>query len=290
VASAFFSSAKRYYLPPEKARLRHGISGLCGLAALKVFDNVAFASDSQSLACDMAERAKLALQTYGARQITSGHIRTNCRADRSSALPWPCDRNQSHVMLLDEPLSNLDPKLLRRCGLRSRTCSANSGLRIIFVTHDISQMRWRSRTGFWSCATALSAGRLADQHLYKTAKPRYLQFFGLSNFFRSFSEMVPLLLKELKMRDRLPGRFRQIAGTTALLLRLQAVRNRPAERRGRQGTRQRKVYLGGYHRLSGHGGRHRGSGPEEPQKPVVQRRESCCLRFSQMHWYPHEDS
>jgi ABC-type sugar transport system ATPase subunit len=64
-------------------------------------------------------------------------IRTNCPAASSSAWRWPAPwRRKPHLLLLDEPFSNLDVELRERLSLEVRDILKRAGMAAILVTHD----------------------------------------------------------------------------------------------------------------------------------------------------------
>jgi iron(III) transport system ATP-binding protein len=133
----FSSSYKKYYLPPERRDIGMVFQAFAVWPHLNVHDNVAFPLQVKKLPkSEVEERTRRALTYTGllgtARSFPaelSGGQQQRIALARAIAL-------NPQVMLLDEPLSNLDPKLREEMRFEIKELQQKLGFTIIFVTHD----------------------------------------------------------------------------------------------------------------------------------------------------------
>lgn len=133
----FSSSYRRFYLPPEKRDFAMVFQAFAVWPHLNVYQNVAFPLQVKRIPrAEVAERAKRALTYTGLLkyersfpQELSGGQQQRIALARAIAL-------NPTVMLLDEPLSNLDPKLREEMRFEIKDLQKKLGFTIIFVTHD----------------------------------------------------------------------------------------------------------------------------------------------------------
>ncbi|MGE5509572.1 MAG: ABC transporter ATP-binding protein [Chitinophagales bacterium] len=131
------SSFKKYYLPPEKRDFGMVFQAFAVWPHLNVYNNVAFPLQVKRLPkAEVAERTRKALSYTGLLnfersfpQELSGGQQQRIALARAIAL-------NPTVMLLDEPLSNLDPKLREEMRFEIKELQRKLGFTIIFVTHD----------------------------------------------------------------------------------------------------------------------------------------------------------
>jgi iron(III) transport system ATP-binding protein len=96
-----------------------------------------------------------------------------------------CLANQPKLVLLDEPLSNLDARL--RVGMRAelRELQRRFNTTMIFVTHDQEEAMSLADEIFLFRSGQLEQSGLADE-LYRRPRTRYVaEFFGKANIFRA---------------------------------------------------------------------------------------------------------
>ncbi|MEN6412111.1 MAG: ABC transporter ATP-binding protein [Veillonellales bacterium] len=294
VGDHLISSPKRnYYLPPEKRNFGMVFQAFAVWPHLSVFENVAFPLRIRKLpAAEIERRTNDALRATNLLKVAA-----DSPADLSGggkqrvALARALSMNPD-VMLLDEPLSSLDPHLREEMRFEIKDLQRKYGFSIIYVTHDQSEAMALSDR-----ILVMKAGIMQQidtpLNIYnKPANKFVFSFIGLSNFLdivredgktfvRGDNASLPLnLLPPAAMHDR---------GMLSLA-------SRPSEidfvsgddEDGVRGVVSRKAFLGeiidyqvkiGEQEVRVQKGR-RAPGPELG--------ESCCLRFLRPFWYGGE--
>jgi len=133
----FSSSFKKYYLPPEKRDFGMVFQAFAVWPHLNIFDNVAFPLQIKGLPkAEIAERTRRAIHYTGLDKYErtypgdlSGGQKQRIALARAIAI-------NPTVMLLDEPLSNLDPKLREEMRFEIKDLQRRFGFTILYVTHD----------------------------------------------------------------------------------------------------------------------------------------------------------
>ncbi len=105
---------------------------------MSVFDNIAFGLKLRKLPKpEIAQRVESVLElvglTHHIRLAADAHLRRRAAAGRPGAGAGASSRK---VLLLDEPLSNLDAKLRVRVREDIREIQQRLGITTVFVTHD----------------------------------------------------------------------------------------------------------------------------------------------------------
>ncbi|MFA6504840.1 MAG: ABC transporter ATP-binding protein [Treponemataceae bacterium] len=133
----FSSSYKKYYLPPENRDFGMVFQAFAVWPHLNVYRNVSFPLEIRRLPKhEIHERVSRALKYTGLakqehvfpKQLSGGEQQRIALARAIAINP--------KVMLLDEPLSNLDPKLREEMRFEIKDLQKKFDLTIIFVTHD----------------------------------------------------------------------------------------------------------------------------------------------------------
>jgi ABC-type Fe3+/spermidine/putrescine transport system ATPase subunit len=129
--------ARGFYLPPEKRQLGMVFQSYAIWPHLSVFENVAFPLRVRRESNDTVHRrVDHALEIVGlggfaergATQLSGGQQQ---RVALARALVY-----EPEILLLDEPLSNLDAKLREQMRVEIRALQLNLGLTVLYVTHD----------------------------------------------------------------------------------------------------------------------------------------------------------
>ena len=134
------SSKKNLYIPPEERGLGMVFQAFAVWPHMNVFENVAFPLRIQKLnKTDIVRRVNEALHhtsLTGLEKAWPGDLSGG--QQQRIALARAIVTNPK-VMLLDEPLSNLDPKLRETMRFEIKALQRKFNFTIIFVTHDQSE-------------------------------------------------------------------------------------------------------------------------------------------------------
>ena len=134
------SKAKNLYVPPEERDLGMVFQAFAVWPHMNIFDNVAFPLKIRKTPkAETASRVKEALKHCsldGLEKLYPAELSGG--QQQRIALARAIVTNPK-VMLLDEPLSNLDPKLRETMRFEIKELQRQFGFTIIFVTHDQSE-------------------------------------------------------------------------------------------------------------------------------------------------------
>ena len=182
--SIFFDHDRGIYLPPEDRNCGLVFQSYALWPHMTVYNNVAFAlklrrmrkgeiGDRVRQVLDLVEMGDL--MDRFPHQLSGGQQQ---RVALARTLAY-----QPAILLLDEPLSNLDAKLREKARLWLSRLQAQVRITTIYVTHDQSEAMALSDR-----IAVMSAGRIVQlgtpMQIYETpAHPFVADFIGSSNFF-----------------------------------------------------------------------------------------------------------
>ncbi len=170
------------HLPPHKRNMGFGFQNYALFPHMSVAQNVAFGLEMRKVSkADIAARVKTALD-----KVRLGHL--------SERLPKQLSGGQQQrvalaralviepdVLLLDEPLSNLDAQLRQEMKLEIRQIQQSLGITTIFVTHDQDEALSVSDR-----VVVMRAGRIEQEgspdEVFATPKSHFVaEFMGVTN-------------------------------------------------------------------------------------------------------------
>lgn len=182
-----FSSNKRINVPPHKRGMGMVFQSYAVWPHMTVFDNVAFplrAGKKRFSSRQIEEKVKRALdlvmlsglEDRPAPQLSGGQQQ---RLALSRALV-----HEPRVMLLDEPLSNLDAKLREQMRIELSELLSRLGVTAIYVTHDQVEALAMSKT-----IAVMKEGKIIEmgkpREIYARPKTRFVaDFMGATNFLK----------------------------------------------------------------------------------------------------------
>ncbi|NCB02037.1 MAG: ABC transporter ATP-binding protein [Spirochaetia bacterium] len=176
---------KNLYVPPEQRGLGMVFQSFAVWPHLNVFENVAFPLRVQ-------KRPKQEIQSLVAQALTHTDLHGSEKAYPSDLSGGQQQRialarsivTNPRVMLLDEPLSNLDPKLRESMRFEIKELQKKFNFTIIFVTHDQSEaMALSDRMLVMDLGKIIQVG--TPRELYQSPTNQFVYgFLGLSNFIR----------------------------------------------------------------------------------------------------------
>jgi iron(III) transport system ATP-binding protein len=181
-----FSSGKAINVPPERRDLGMVFQSYAIWPHMTVYENVALplrahgvrGAEAQARVGDLLKLVGLeGLAERSATQLSGGQQQRVAIAR--------CLANQPKLVLLDEPLSNLDARL--RVGMRGelRELQRRFNTTMIFVTHDQEEAMSLADEIFLFRSGRLEQSGPGDE-LYRRPRTRYVaEFFGKANIFRA---------------------------------------------------------------------------------------------------------
>jgi iron(III) transport system ATP-binding protein len=177
-------SSPRYVLPPERRQMGMVFQSYALWPHMSVFDNVAFGLTlkrvSRSEVCRRFEHAlaMVGLEGLGERtpNALSGGQQQRVALARSLV-------TEPSILLLDEPLSNLDAKLRERKRIELKDLHRRTGITFVYVTHD------QAEAMVLSDRIAVLNGGLLQQY----AEPRTLYGHPANRFIADFMGAANLL-------------------------------------------------------------------------------------------------
>jgi iron(III) transport system ATP-binding protein len=280
------SKSKGYYLPPEKRDFGMVFQAFAIWPHMSVYENVAFPLRLKKLASgEIDKRARDALtHTNLLADAQKSPVDLSGGGKQRVALARALAINPG-VLLLDEPLSSLDPHLREEMRFEIKDLQRKYGFTVIYVTHDQAEaMALSDRI----LVMKLGVVQQIDTPLkvYNEPANRFVfSFIGLSNFIQAVKTEGGLrvggsgVLRFTRMPDE------SLGGAETL-----ALASRPSEidfvsEGGVPGTVKRKAFLGEVvdYAIDVEGtevrvqkGR-RAAGPNPG--------ETCRLNFLHPHWY-----
>ena len=286
------SPARNYYLPPEKRNFGMVFQAFAVWPHLSVYDNVAFPLQIRNFpAEEIDKRTKDALRSTNLLKVASDSPADLSGGGKQRVALARALAINPDVMLLDEPLSSLDPHLREEMRFEIKDLQRKYGFSIIYVTHDQAEaMALSDRI----LVMKLGVVQQIDTpfNVYNNPANKFVfSFIGLSNFLdvvwndgQAFVRSSPVALPA-SLTPPEPMR-----GKTGLSL-----ATRPSEihfvseGEGVRGMVSRKAFLGeiidyqvkiGDQEVRVQKGR-RDPGPEPG--------DACSLGFARTYWYTDEE-
>ena len=175
-------AATGFFLPPEKRRLGMVFQSYAIWPHMTVFDNVAYPLRvRRRSAAEIGERVGRALalvemEPYAQRPAPALSGGQQQRVAIARALVF-----EPEVLLLDEPLSNLDARLRTQMGDEFRALQRRLGITTLYVTHDQSEaMALSDRVVVMASGKILQVG--SPEMIYWRPESRAVAaFFGAPN-------------------------------------------------------------------------------------------------------------
>jgi iron(III) transport system ATP-binding protein len=281
------SRFKNYYLPPEKRDFGMVFQAFAVWPHLSVFDNVAFPLQIRGLSrAEIREKTTKALTYTGLLNVRDSYPNELSGGQKQRiALARSISFNPT-VMLLDEPLSNLDPKMREVMRFEIKELQKRFNFTIIYVTHDQAEaMALSDRIVVMDFGALIQQDDTPVNVYLRPANKFVFSFIGLSNF---------LAAEVADGRVYLQG-AREAGPVTAVVPphapgKPPTLACRPAEIEmvptgDVRGVVTRRVLLGDIidYRVQ--------VGPTEVRvqrnvrKPVFSEGDQCGLMFSALHWY-----
>jgi iron(III) transport system ATP-binding protein len=198
-------SSPRSTVPPERRRMGMVFQNYAIWPHMSVFDNVAFGLRLAKLGRgEIRERVTRVLAAIGLDGLEGRHPAELSGGQQQRVALARSLVVEPSILLLDEPLSNLDAKLRERMRSELKSLQRRTGITFVYVTHDQAE------------AMALS-DRIAVFHqgaLQQYGRPREIYERPANLFVADFMGIVNRLSGEIV--DRADGRLRVRVGDHVL--------------------------------------------------------------------------
>jgi iron(III) transport system ATP-binding protein len=180
-----YSSADKIFVPPNQRQIGMVFQSYAIWPHMNVFENVAFplrVGKERVSKADMQERVQRVLDVVGlgdlparlATQLSGGQQQ---RLALARALVI-----QPDLILLDEPLSNLDAKLRESLRFELKRLQREQGITTVYVTHDQTEaLSLSNRVAVMSAGEIVQVGKPFDIYL-RPANRFVADFVGTTNF------------------------------------------------------------------------------------------------------------
>jgi len=209
-----FSSSERINVPPERRNLGMVFQSYAIWPHMTVYENVALPLRAHGVPSAQARpRVLEVLRLVGLEGLEQRSATQLSGGQQQRVAIARCLVNQPELVLLDEPLSNLDAKL--RVGMRTelRELQRRLNATMIFVTHDQEEAMSLADDIFLFRSGHLEQSGPGEA-LYRRPNTRYVaEFFGKANILRatvrqatSAEELVPAGSMAVVAQGRFAGR------------------------------------------------------------------------------------
>ena len=175
--------AKNFYVPPEKRQLGMVFQAFAVWPHLNVFENVAFPLRIQRMSnAEISDQVKQALKHTSLSGLEEKYPSELSGGQQQRIALARAIVASAKVLLLDEPLSNLDPKLREIMRFEIKDLQKKLGLTIVYVTHDQAEaMALSDRMLVMDMGVVQQVD--TPTNIYNNPANRFVfSFLGLSNF------------------------------------------------------------------------------------------------------------
>lgn len=286
------SHQKNFYLPPEKRDFGMVFQAFAVWPHMSVYENVAFPLRLRKLSADeIKQRTEAALTHTNLFSVAeqspidlSGGGKQRVALARALAL-------NPDVMLLDEPLSSLDPHLREEMRFEIKDLQKKFGFSIIYVTHDQSEAMALSdrimvmRNG---CVEQIDTPLTVYR---KPANKFVFSFIGLSNFINieKQGEAVCVSGDQTPVKMDIPMDIFTKSPKATLATRPSEIDFVEVDQGHVRGIVKRRTYLGEIVDYAVMVGDQEIRIQKTVRKPGPQEGETCGLKFLFPHWYPADE-
>jgi iron(III) transport system ATP-binding protein len=282
------SRSKKFYLPPENRNFGMVFQAFAVWPHLSVFENVAFPLRVRKLPkAEIISRTEQALKhtnllsaARGSPDDLSGGGKQRVALARALAI-------RPDVMLLDEPLSSLDPHFREEMRFEIKDLQRRFGFSILYVTHDQSEaMALSDRILVMKAGVVQQTGTPLE--VYGFPANRFVfEFIGLSCFLHA--GLTPSGMQIAGMEHPWPNGVpppQDIVAAGAGLLAARPTEIDFVSEGGVRGVVMRKAYLGETvdYRIKVGETELRVQKTRRVAGPAIS--ESCGLSFVRPQWYP----
>ncbi len=184
-------TAHNIILPPEQRHLGMVFQSYALWPHMKVFDNVAFALKLQKRPSDeIKQRVQESLALVGLEELADRYPFQLSGGQQQRVALARAVVSRPKVLLLDEPLSNLDAKIRENARVWLRGLQQQLGITTVYVTHDQSEAFAMS-----DMIAVMSMGKLQQyappEEIYERPANRFVaEFIGVTSFITGILQNV----------------------------------------------------------------------------------------------------
>jgi iron(III) transport system ATP-binding protein len=284
------SRRKNFYLPPEQRNFGMVFQAFAVWPHLSVYENVAFPLRVRKLPrAEIEQRTREALQHTNLLDVAAGKPDDLSGGGKQRVALARALAIRPDAMLLDEPLSSLDPHFREEMRFEIKDLQRRFGFSILYVTHDQAEaMALADRILIMRAGVVQQIGTPVD--VYTAPVNRFVfEFIGLSNFLDVRATPAGLTVEGARLDPAAvapPPPELAAAGAAALATRPSEIEFAAAA--GLPGIVARKAFLGETvdYRIAVGAQEVRVQKSRHVPGPAVG--EACRLAFPRPRWYPAE--
>ncbi len=284
------SKREKYYLPPEQRNFGMVFQAFAVWPHLSVFENVAFPLRVRKLPkAEIMQRTEEALKHTNLLSLASSSPDDLSGGGKQRVALARALAIRPDVMLLDEPLSSLDPHFREEMRFEIKDLQRRFGFSILYVTHDQSEaMALSDRILVMRAGVVQQVGTPIE--VYGAPANRFVfEFIGLSCFLQAGLTASGMQIAGASYAwpaDVVPPAALLAAGSALLAARPTEIDF--ASDGGVRGVVARKAYLGETidYRVQVGDTEVRVQKTRRAPGPAIG--EPCGLNFARPHWYPDD--
>jgi iron(III) transport system ATP-binding protein len=177
-----FSASSGVFIPPERRNIGMVFQSYAIWPHMTVFQNVAYPLAREASRAEIRERVARILDRLSLGPL-SDRLAPNLSGGQQQRVALARALvAQPQVLLLDEPLSNLDAKLREQMRFELKALQESFGITTVYVTHDQEEaLALSDRIGLMHEGALVEVGSPADLYL-RPAHRVTADFLGTSNF------------------------------------------------------------------------------------------------------------
>ena len=236
-------SGGRTFLPPEKRDIGMVFQSYAVWPHMNVFDNVAYPLEIKRVPrAEIKSRVEKMLDTVHLSQYASRLPSQLSGGQQQRIALGRALVSEPKLLLLDEPLSNLDAKLRETMRFEIKELTRELHITVVYVTHDQTEAMAMSDRIFLLNNGVVQQSGTPDDIYNRPANPFVADFLGKVDFFRGTAEGGQLRLTDWGVS--LPCTAAARSGAVIAAVRPENIRMHKAGGTGAPGVLERLYYLG----------------------------------------------